>query len=331
MRNIFLFLICALTSLGLNAQIFDYADDNPIELGKVSWLRNYDEALTKAEKEDKPIFILFQEVPGCGNCTKYGQEIMSHPLIVEAIEDDFIPLAIYNNKNGHDKEVLDHFGEPSWNNPVVRMISKDGSFLGSRISNFNSTALLISEMSKALKKSKNQSPQYLKLLAEEFSAIENGSDDFYLSMFCFWTGEKEIAQLKGVIATEAGFMHGREVVKVKYDKSKTDIDRLATKAGQVKCADQVFTDVNAKGKFSYKKTGKYRKDIQDKYYLLHSPLKAIPMTNYQKAKVNSALGSGMDAMMFLSPRQLYLLEKSKKGANYIDKDIVKSWYTSTGR
>jgi hypothetical protein len=36
----------------------------PVELGKVPWLRNYDEALAQARKTKKPILVLFQEVPG---------------------------------------------------------------------------------------------------------------------------------------------------------------------------------------------------------------------------------------------------------------------------
>jgi hypothetical protein len=40
------------------------ADVVPIELGKVPWLRDYDEALALARKTKRPILILFQEVPG---------------------------------------------------------------------------------------------------------------------------------------------------------------------------------------------------------------------------------------------------------------------------
>jgi hypothetical protein len=37
---------------------------NPKELGKVSWLRDHDEALAQSKKTRKPVFLLFQEVPG---------------------------------------------------------------------------------------------------------------------------------------------------------------------------------------------------------------------------------------------------------------------------
>lgn len=37
---------------------------NPVELGQVKWLRNFDEGKAHAKKEKKPILIMFQEVPG---------------------------------------------------------------------------------------------------------------------------------------------------------------------------------------------------------------------------------------------------------------------------
>ena len=70
------------------------------ELGKVQWYRDYDEALSIAKQEDKNVLILFQEVPGCATCRNYGHNVLSHPLMVEAIENLFVPLAIFNNKGG---------------------------------------------------------------------------------------------------------------------------------------------------------------------------------------------------------------------------------------
>lgn len=35
-----------------------------VELGTVNWQRDYPAALELAKKSDKPIFLLFQEVPG---------------------------------------------------------------------------------------------------------------------------------------------------------------------------------------------------------------------------------------------------------------------------
>lgn len=103
------------------------------ELGKVSWFRDFDQATALSRKQKKPVFILFQEVPGCLTCRNYGKEVLSHPVIVDAIEQNFIPLAIYNNKGGKDRTVLNRYQEPSWNNPVVRIVNAKGENLIGRI------------------------------------------------------------------------------------------------------------------------------------------------------------------------------------------------------
>lgn len=36
----------------------------PVELGKVAWGRNLEEAVAKSKENNKPIALLFQEVPG---------------------------------------------------------------------------------------------------------------------------------------------------------------------------------------------------------------------------------------------------------------------------
>ena len=39
-----------------------------------------------------PVFAFFQEVPGCAGCQKFGAEVMSDPVIVAAIEAEFLPV-----------------------------------------------------------------------------------------------------------------------------------------------------------------------------------------------------------------------------------------------
>jgi hypothetical protein len=38
--------------------------DQPVELGTVKWLRDLDKAVANSTEQQKPIAILFQEVPG---------------------------------------------------------------------------------------------------------------------------------------------------------------------------------------------------------------------------------------------------------------------------
>lgn len=310
------------------AQVNTYPKDNPVELGKVTWLRDYDEAVLEATITDKPIFLLFQEVPGCANCTKYGAEILSHPLMVEMIETNFVPLAIYNNISGHDREVLVQFKEPTWNNPVIRIVDQEGVDIVSRVGDFRSKALLAESISEALHKRGIEVPHYFKLLHEEWRATEGDDiEEAYLSMYCFWTGEKEIAQIKGVVFTEAGYMHGREVVKIAYDKTQADLAAISDQANKVKCADEVYSDSKVDIERPQKRVSKYRKDKDDKYYLRQSRFAQVPMTQLQKVKVNSAIGQRKDPKQYLSARQISLLDRASKNKAQIDEDIIESWWT----
>jgi hypothetical protein len=327
MKELVVSIALIMNSLSICSQPFSYPKDNPAELGKVDWKRNYDDAITRANNTEKPIFILFQEVPGCSNCTAYGNSTLSHPLIVEAIEDLYVPLAIYNNKGGHDREILDHFGEPSWNNPVVRIVDSKGTLLSNRISNFRSSAEVVKAMIDGLTKSGHNVPIYLELLREELTAQENGMEEIFLSMYCFWTGEKEIAKIEGVIGTEAGYMHDREVVKVSFAQNRTDLQQIANNAEKVKCADEIYVKSPNGRDNKVKKIGRYRKDNQDKYYLLQSKYQTIPMTEYQKTKVNSAIGSGQNPEIYLSPRQIKLLNWKKANKNLISESFSKAWYS----
>lgn len=134
------------------------AQNNPVELGKVRWYRDYDQAVEISKQSKRPIFLLFQEVPGCANCTRYGTQIMSHPTLVKVIENQFVPLAIFNNKGGKDRKVLLKFSEPSWNNPVVRIIDHNGNDLVPRTGEFRSFDILKKRMIQAIELSQNEVP-----------------------------------------------------------------------------------------------------------------------------------------------------------------------------
>ena len=282
----------------------------PVELGKVKWLRSMEEAMAQSQKQCKPILILFQEIPGCQTCRQYGSEVLSHPLIVESIETNFIPLAIYNNKGGYDAEILKKYNEPSWNNPVVRIVDEKGKDIVSRLSGNYSSYGLASTMTNALIKTQGNSPMYMQLLTDELGAKSAGTQTITYSMYCFWSGEALFGKVNGVVTTNAGFQHGKEVVKVEYNPaiiSKAQLDKIAA---QSNCKN------SAEGSFS--------PDHTPKYYLSNSRYRSIPMTQLQKSRVNSAIAEGQNPDGFLSPRQLQFLKVSGD-ENFVATDLINAW------
>jgi len=86
------------------------------------------------------------------------------PLLVEAIEDQFIPVVIFNNKK-QDEALLESFGEPSWNNPVVRFLDKQGKDLIPRKDSVWDVAPLAARMGASLEAAGRKTPPYLRSLA----------------------------------------------------------------------------------------------------------------------------------------------------------------------
>jgi hypothetical protein len=305
----------------LEAEVTPSADSllqNPEELGAVHWLRDLESGKLAAEKSGKPLLVLFQEVPGCSNCTRYGNTTLSHPLIVEAIETHFVPVCIYNNKGGKDGEALKLFNEPAWNNPVVRIVGADYQDIVPRMPQFNSPAQLLTGMRQALEKGNQKAPKYLGLLEEEYLARETGLETATFTMSCFWTGEGTFGGINGVIETEPGFQDGREVVKIQFNPaviSKPDLEKLTNPQGMKACSHN---------------TG-FRVDREPKYYLAHSEYCFIPMTSVQACRINSLVGKNQLPEGLLSPRQLGLLKKiqsspDKKWKSMIGRsDLAKAW------
>ena len=83
--------------------------------------------------------------------------------MVEAIEDCFIPVLVYNNKKS-DEALLKSFDEPSWNNPVVRFLNKNGKDVIPRKDRVWQTGPLAARMIESLKATGQDLPRYLDLI-----------------------------------------------------------------------------------------------------------------------------------------------------------------------
>lgn len=89
---------------------------------------------------------------------------MRNPLIVEAAEDLFVPVLVYNNKQ-EDAKLLKHFREPSWNNPIVRYMTSKEKDLTPRKDLVLTTAETASRMVSSLKAADKEVPVWLDALA----------------------------------------------------------------------------------------------------------------------------------------------------------------------
>lgn len=288
---------------------------NPEEVGTVSWGRDLDAALVAAQKSGKPVFALFQEVPGCAGCKQFGREVMAHPLIAEAVEELFTPLLIHNSKGGKDAEILKRYQEPSFNYQVVRFLDGNGRDVIPRKEKVWTTDEIAVRMIEALQKSARPVPEYLRLLTSEKS---EGLKNVAFAMACFWTGEKELGAVDGVITTEAGFIDGHEVTLVSYDPTVIPIHDLISAAEKVQCAQSVYlpeADQHAMRPLRLKVHALhgYRKApaSDQKRQLQGTPLTTLSLRGVQATKLNAWIRTDQNkALSLLSPKQLAAIKST---------------------
>lgn len=272
---------------------------NPVEVGGVRWTRDFDAALEVSAESGKPLFVLFQEVPGCSGCQSFGRTVLSNPLLIEAIEDEFIPLLVYNNRSdGRDAALLKRFGELAWNYQVVRFLDAKGNDLIPRKDRVWSTAGIAKRSIEALEKAGRSVPKYLRSLV-----LENDSANLRqcaFSMYCFWTGEVELGKIPGVISTEAGWLDRHEVTRITYNENVISLKALKKQAAKVKCFNRFYSEKKVESDYRIAKASDQKRQISG-WKKLHK----IPgLTPMQATKINAFAPSHREkALDWLSPRQ----------------------------
>lgn len=174
-------------------------------------------------------------------------------------------------------------------------------------------------MTEALEAADREVPKYLETLKATTNPASLGKAAF--AMACFWTGEYELGKIDGVVATEAGWLEGREVTYVHFDKDKIDTKQLVQEAAKVKCAQKVYLpDGKAVAALpTGRLTSAYRtaKQADQKRQIARwYALRKVPALNpMQLSKLNAfAPRDREQALSWLSPRQRAMLEANSGAA-----------------
>jgi len=243
----------------------------------------------------------------------FGTGPLNHPLLVEAIEEQFVPVLVFNNKEGADAALLKRFAERAWNNPVVRFLDGRGAELLPRKDGVWTGGELAPRMVAALKAAKREVPAWLELAASELAAAPKRA---LFSMYCFWEGEAKFGALDGVVATRPGFVGEDEAVEVLYDPATVSFEKVVEAALSIKCAGTIYCADGEQLAVAARMAGERAKEgsppLRDapaadcKHALRASPLWLVPMTPAQQCRVNAALYDGKggeEPTRWLSPRQ----------------------------
>ncbi len=99
----------------------------------------------------------------------FGEGPLSQPLIVEAAETLFEPVVIRNNVEGYEKEILERFEEPTWNNPVMRFLDSKGADILPRKDRLWSMGQVSARVASVLGAAELNVPVWLDTLVQETS------------------------------------------------------------------------------------------------------------------------------------------------------------------
>lgn len=301
-----LLVFCGMLLIGTTTRA-----NTPKELGQVEWGRDFDAVLATARTTHKPVFVLFQEVPGCQTCVSFGQQVLSNPLLVEAIETEFVPLLVYNNRPGKDADLLQQYAEPSWNNPVVRFLNADGRDLIPRQDGLWTPYAIGVRMITVLEHFDKPVPAYLRQAVDELRPHVVRQAIF--SMYCFWSGEACLGQIPGLLGSRVGFVDGHEVVEVQYDPNELPYATLLHEAHKRDCADSVFTQDTEEEQIARSIFGsrvqrsqsafRLAPNSDQKHALQRTRLRSVDLTPRQALLTNTAVAAGASPVSLLSPRQ----------------------------
>lgn len=120
-------------------------------------------------------------------------------------------------------------------------------------------------------------------------------------------------------ATRVGWLEGKEVVEVRFDRERLALADLARAAKDAGSADRVWVqdeqDLRAARAIVGERAERLReepgpaKPSDEKYYLSRSSMRFLPLTPLQATRLNAVLGSASDSGQVLSPRQFLLGER----------------------
>lgn len=259
------------------------------ELGTVAWQRNFEAALGQAQAKQLPVFLLFQEIPGCATCTNFGADVLSHPLLVPAIEQCFVPVVVRNNVEGQEGALRQRFAEPAWNNPVVRFLAGDGKDVLPRADGVWDAHTIAARMIQTLERLHRPVPGYLRIAHAEG---DPKTEQAVFAMHCFWEGEAVLGNLDGVVRTRSAFVDGAEVVAVTYRPAVLPLARLHELAQAKNC--RPISGGAAK-----------TAPASDQQHALGGTAYAkLALTPMQRMKVHAAITLGKAPDEWLTPSQL---------------------------
>lgn len=316
--------------------------------------KSFPHALEESRYTDKPVLLLFQATQGAPDAVAMGESVLSHPLLIEAIESLFIPVFVdVAGVSPDDVQLLARYHENCHRGTVIRIVNSKGHDLAVKLEGSRcSVGNIAKAMREALDRKTLQVPKYLKLLEEEHLAlvdvpsktVRTTARVVVVTTKATKKAEIGFAELSGVIAVECGKISGTRAVKVTYNPDVidckavflhaifhvfvesvywTDMDQMVSLQSQVLKVDnppsleQLGSTPFSRGK-------------DPKHFLRTTLLRYVPLTALQALQANLAISKNQHELLddLLSPRQLAIfeaVETKRPRRETVDVAIAEAW------
>lgn len=200
----------------------------------------------------------------------------------------------------------------------MRFVDAEGEDLIPRVAgNWRDASGLLRRMVEALEKAGRPVPPYLRLAASELNPKQK--ETACIAMYCYWTGEKNLSGMEGVLATRIGMMGRYEVIEVDFDADVVSFESVLERA-KASCGKQVAVFARSAGQMRVAKAAGVKAKRSDeaavfdgtvqKHFLKKAPqVRLLPLTEIQYAKANALAAEGKDVREVLAPSQVETMKR----------------------
>jgi hypothetical protein len=215
--------------------------------------------------------------------TACQDEAFHHPLLREAMAEHFRTVCLRDEEGG----------------PAIVMHHADGMLMSDLSSATPSASEIARLMVAALERIGQSPPPYLQLIRME--CAKGARSRAVFRAVCAWDGAAALGRVDGVLGVESGRGADDTLIEVMFDPDVISRADLAARAEMVGCRGtemQVLADAP-----------ELMENPEPYFWLSHTDFRYLPLTPMQAMRINAALRDREDPRIWLSPRQIALLDE----------------------
>jgi hypothetical protein len=296
------------------------------ELGAVRYeTSSVEEAKKIAQERNMPIFCIQAEVPGD---IESGKDVLSHPLIVEALESMFVCAAPKIPRKEFEDRYKPSAGRKAWYT-TINFLDANGEELVPAIGGDTLVVPVIVDcIVRVLTQCKRPIPRYVSLLQEEqcgkstigcSGRAKRNCRCIVFGIHDYDRTEVEFAKIDGVLATICGTYIGNRVIRIVYNPKVLSFTTILHYSTERHLADTIYYQTQDEKVAAQMETSRlvekpaivkmehlFKIVVHDmKSALRRSLLGKVPLTDLQATRINLLIHQGQfhEATRLLSPRQ----------------------------